>query len=52
MTNLMTQISKFMKIFAVVAQMFQADWRTDKQAGITKLKVACRYFANEPKEVV
>ena len=29
--------------------MLQADGRTDIQAGMTKLKVACRYFANKSK---
>jgi len=40
------QIPNFMKIRSVGADLFHADGRTD----MTKLIVACRNFANEPKK--
>jgi hypothetical protein len=39
-------ISNFMKIRPVGAELFQADGRTDRQAGMTELIVAFRNFAN------
>jgi hypothetical protein len=42
-----TQISNFMKILPVVAELFHADRRTDM-----KLRVAFRNFANAPKKVL
>jgi len=43
------QISNFMKIRPVGAELFYADGQTDKQTGMTKLIVAFRNFANAPK---
>jgi hypothetical protein len=40
------QISNFINILSVGAEMFHADGRTDRH---TKLMVACRNFANAPK---
>jgi hypothetical protein len=43
----------FMKIRPVGAELFHADWltdrQTDRQADMMKLTVAFRYFANAPK---
>jgi hypothetical protein len=48
-----TQISNFMKIRPVGAELFHADWQTDTQADgrtdMTKLTVAFRSFANASK---
>jgi len=44
-----TQISNFMKILPVGAEIFHADRRTNGQTGKTKLIVAFRNFAYAPK---
>jgi len=44
-----TQISNFMKIRPVGAELFYADRRTDGQTNMTKLTVAFRSLANAPK---
>jgi hypothetical protein len=38
-----------MKIRPVGAELFHADWRTDGRTDTTKLIVALRNFAKEPK---
>ena len=43
------QISNFMKIRSLGAEIFHADRRTDKQTDMTKLIFAFRNFANAPK---
>jgi len=44
------QISNFMKIHSVEAELFDADGRQeDRQTDTTKLMVAVRNFANAPK---
>jgi hypothetical protein len=42
-------MSNFMKIRPVGAELFHADRRTERQADMTKLKVAFRNFANATK---
>ena len=42
------QISYFLKICPVGAELFHADRRTDGRTDMTKLIVAFRYFANVP----
>jgi hypothetical protein len=44
-----SQISNFMKIRPVVAELFHADGTTDRQTDMTKLTVAFRNFPNAPK---
>jgi hypothetical protein len=44
-----TQISNFMKIRPVGAEMFHADIRIDGQTDTTKVTVAFRNFANASK---
>ena len=44
-----TQMSNFMKIRPVGAELFHADRRTDTQTGMTKLRVASRNFFNAYK---
>jgi len=46
------QISVFMKILPVGAELFHADGRTDRRTDMTKLIVAFRNFANAPKAVL
>jgi hypothetical protein len=50
------QISNFMKIRRVGAELFLADGRTnrqtDRQTDLTKLAVAFRNFANAPKSPI
>jgi phage terminase large subunit len=43
------QISNFMKIRQVGAEMFYADGRTDRRTDMTKLIVGFRNFSNTPK---
>jgi hypothetical protein len=45
-----TQISNFMKISPVGAELFHADGRTDKQRDVKKLIAAIHNFANAPKK--
>jgi len=45
------QISNFVKIRPVWAEFFLADWELDRQTDTTKLIVAFRHFAQEPKNV-
>jgi len=45
-----TQISNFMKIPPVMADMFHEDGRIDGQTDITKLFVTFLNFANKPKD--
>ena len=40
------ETKNFMKIRPLGAELFHADRQTDGQTDKTKLKVACRYFAN------
>ena len=44
-----TQISSFMKILPVGAELFHDDGRTGGRTDMTKLIVAFRNFANAPK---
>jgi hypothetical protein len=44
-----TQISNFMKILSVGAELFHADVQTDRQTDRVKLVVAFRNFSNSPK---
>ena len=44
-----TQISNFVEIRPLVAELFHADRRTDRQTDMTKLTVAFHTFANAPK---
>ena len=44
-----TQISNFMKIRPVGAELFHADVRTEGQTDMTKLIFALRNFTNAPK---
>jgi hypothetical protein len=44
-------ISNFIKIRAVVAELFHADKREDGRTDMTKLIVAFRNFVNAPKIV-
>ena len=44
-----TQISVFMKIHLVEAELFRSDGRTDGRTDMTKLIVAFRNFTNAPK---
>jgi hypothetical protein len=44
------QILNFMKILPVEAELFYANGRTDRRAGMTKLIVAFLNFANAPKK--
>jgi hypothetical protein len=39
----------FMKIRPVGAELFHADWQTDRQTDMTDLIVTFRNFANPPK---
>ena len=43
-TGVKTQISNFMKIRPVGAELFHADGRTDRQTDMTKLTVAFTQF--------
>jgi hypothetical protein len=43
------QTSNFMKILPVGAELFSADWWTDRRTHMTKLIVVFRYFANALK---
>jgi len=43
-----TQMSSFMKIGPVAAELLHADGRTVGGTDVTKLRVAVRYFANAP----
>ena len=45
-----TQISNFMKIRSVEAELFHADGRTYGRRDMTKLIVAFRNFVNAPKK--
>ena len=45
-----SQISNFMEIRPVGAQLLQADGQTDRQTDMTKLVVTFLYFANGPKK--
>jgi hypothetical protein len=44
-----TQISKFVKIRPLGAELFHADGRMDRQTDTTKLTVAFHNFANVPE---
>jgi len=44
-----TEISNFMKIRPVGAELFHADGRTNRRTGMAKLIVVFRNFANAPK---
>ena len=44
-----TQVSKFMKIRPVGAELFHVNGRTDGQADVMKLTVAFRNFTNSSK---
>jgi hypothetical protein len=44
-----TQISSFVKIRPVGAELFHVDGRAGRQADMTKLIVAFRNLANQPK---
>jgi hypothetical protein len=43
------QISNFMKLCPVGAELFSADGQTDRQTDMAKLTVAFLNFANSPK---
>jgi len=45
-----TQISNFMKILPMGAELFHVDRRTDGQTDMTKIIVAFRNFTNAPKD--
>ena len=44
-----TQISNFMKIRPVAAELFNEGGQTDRQTDMTKLMVAFRNYTNAPK---
>jgi hypothetical protein len=46
------QISNFMKIRPVGAEMFHADGRTERQTDMMKLIVTVRSFANAAKDII
>ena len=46
-----TQISNFMKIRPVVAELFHAEGYADRETNITQLTVAFRNFVHAPKNI-
>jgi len=46
-----TQISNFMIISPIEAELFHVGGRADRQTDMTKLIVAIRNFANTPKNI-